>query len=191
MCVALGVAARALAGGNSGDDSFAGTTAPSKAYGISARIAQVGAPDIVSGHVAGWVGVGGSGEGPGATDEWLRAGYSGFPGVTGSDIYYEVAQPGHFPTYHQVAAALPIGTESKVTVLEMRNRPSWWRVWVNHRPVSAAIPLPGTREGLMPTARSECLDSEAAGGICNDFPYSFLDVSIARAPGGDWHSVAP
>jgi hypothetical protein len=188
VCVALGAAAHALAGGSSEGYSFAGRAAPSKAYGVSARIAQIGAIDIPSGHVGAWVGVGGPGQGPGGTNEWLRAGYSGFPGVTGSDIYYEVAKPGRFPAYHQVAAALTVGTVSRVTVLAMRSHPGWWRVWVNRKPVSAAIHLPGTRNGSMPTARSECWDG-GTGGMCNDFAYSFLDVSIARARGGDWQQL--
>ncbi|HKD93755.1 MAG TPA: hypothetical protein VKB43_03505 [Gaiellaceae bacterium] len=32
-----------------------------------------------------------------------QVGYSAFPGIAGSDVYYEVEQPGHYPTYHQAA----------------------------------------------------------------------------------------
>ena len=104
--VALGGAARAFACGNSGGYSYAGIGAPTRAYGVSALISPLDAFDVLNGHVAGWVGVGGPGQGPNGSNEWLQVGYAGFPSITGSDIYYEVAQPGRFPTYHQVTAGL-------------------------------------------------------------------------------------
>ena len=185
--VALGGAARALACGNSEGYSYSRVRAPSSAYGISARIAQLNAFDILNGHIAGWVGVGGTGEGPHGSNEWLRVGSAGFPGITGSDIYYEVALPGTYPTYHEVSTGA-VGAYTKVTVLEMHNRPNRWRVWVNHKPVSAPIRLPESHDGLMPIATSESWDG-GTGGMCNDFSYSFRDLSIARAPGGGWQQL--
>src|SRR5438105_13242995 len=111
-------AARALACGNSTGYSYAGLASPSNAYGISATISPLDAFDVFNGHVAGWVGVGGPGQGPGGSNEWLQIGLSGFPGIDGSDIYYEVALPGRYPTYHQVAANLPFGPVTNWTVLE-------------------------------------------------------------------------
>ena len=142
VAAALAGAAGALACGNTSGYSYAGLSAPSHAYGISAIVSPLDAFDIFNGHVAGWVGVGGPGEGPNGSNEWLQVGYAGFPGVTGSDIYYEVALPGRFPTYHQVSSDMPVGTVAKVAVLEMHNRPNWWRVWLNHKPVSQPIRLP-------------------------------------------------
>ena len=107
--VALGGAARAFACGNSSGYSYAGIGAPTRGFGISALITPLDAFDILNGHVAGWVGVGGPGQGPNGTNEWIQIGYSGFPWVTGSDIYYEVAQPGRYPTYHQVPPACRSG----------------------------------------------------------------------------------
>ncbi len=150
--VALGGAARALACGDSEGYSHARIGASSNAYGISARIAQISAFDILNGHIAGWVGVGGTGKGPHGSDEWLRVGSDGLAGITGSDIYYEVALPGFFPTYHEVSTGVAVGTYTKVTVLEMHNRPNWWRVWVNHKPVSPPIRVPESRHGLMSIA---------------------------------------
>jgi hypothetical protein len=71
----------------------------------------------------------------------------------------------------------------------MHNRPNRWRVWVNRKPVSAPIRLPESHDGLRPTVKSECWDG-GAGGVCDDFPSSFRDVSIAHAPGGDWQQLA-
>jgi hypothetical protein len=186
--VALGGAARALACGNSTGYSYAGIGAPTHAFGISATITPLNAFDILTGHVAGWVGVGGPGEGPNGTNEWLQVGYAGFPGVDGSDIYYEVALPGRYPTYHQVSAGLLVGAASRVTVLEMRHRPGYWRVWLNRRPVSPPIRLPGSHGRWSPIATAESWDG-GTGGVCNTFLYRFRHVMVARAAGGGWHAL--
>ena len=183
-----GGTARAYACGNSSGYSYAGLASPSNAYGISATISPLDAFDILNGHVAGWVGVGGPGQGPGGTNEWLQIGLSGFPGIDGSDIYYEVAQPGRYPTYHQVAANLPVGTVAKVTVLEIRNRPNYWRVWLNHKAVSPSIYLPASHNRWSPIATAESWDG-GTGGTCNTFLYRFRKVSIAHSAGGGWHSL--
>jgi len=188
--VALGGAtARALACGNNSGYSYAGMASPNNAYGISALISPLNAFNVLNGHVAGWVGVGGPGEGPGGTDEWLQVGLSGFPGIDGSDIYYEVALPNRFPTYHQVAANLPVGTVAKVTVLEIHNRPDWWRVWVNHKAASQPIYLPQSHNSWSPIATAESWDG-GTGGTCNTFLYRFRHVAIAHAAGGGWHSLS-
>jgi hypothetical protein len=187
--VALGSAAGALACGNNDGYSYAGMGAPIPAYGVSALISPLDAFDVVNGHVAGWVGLGGPGEGPNGSNEWIQVGYAGFPSITGSDIYYEVALPGRFPTYHQVTAGLGIGTLTKVTVLEMHNRRNWWRVWVNHRPVSPPILLPGSHGRWSPIATAESWDG-GTGGTCNTFLYRFRHVMLAHAPGGGWHPLS-
>src|SRR5262249_60096018 len=90
----VGGAAKALACGNNTGYSYAGFGAPSHAYGISAIITPLNAFDILNGHVAGWVGVGGPGQGPNGSDEGLQIRYSGFPGSPRSHIYYPGALPG-------------------------------------------------------------------------------------------------
>jgi hypothetical protein len=183
--VSLGGAATALACGQGGY-SYAGLGAPNRAYGVSAVVTPLDAFAVLNGHVAGWVGVGGPGEGPGRTNEWLQIGLSGFPGITGSDVYYEVALPHRFPTYHQVATAVPAGKAVKVTVLEIRNRPNYWRVWLNHRAVSPAIYLPQSHDRWTPIATAESWDG-GTGGTCNTFLYRFRHVAVAQSMGGGWH----
>ena len=186
---ALSSAVGALACGNANGYSYAGLGAPGHAYGISAIITPLDAFDILNGHVAGWVGVGGPGQGPNGSNEWLQVGYAGFPSITGSDIYYEVAQPNRpYPTYHQVSAGLDFGSATKMTVLEMHNRPDWWRVWVNHKPVSPPIRLPESHGRFSPIATAESWDG-GTGGTCNTFLYQFRHVSIAHASGGGWHQL--
>jgi len=176
--------AGAFACGNDSGYSYTRLGGASPAYGISAIITPLDAFDVLNGHVAGWVGVGGPGQGPNGANEWLQIGYSGFPSITGSDIYYEVALPGRFPTYHQVSADVPSGTPAKMTVLEMHGRPNLWRVWLDHKPVSPPILLPQSDHGLTAIATTESWDGGT--GACNTFLYSFGHVSIAHAPGGDW-----
>jgi len=186
--VTLAGASGAFACGNGGY-TYAGISSSSRAFGIGAVITPLPAFNVLSGHVAGWVGVGGPRQGPGGTDEWLQVGFSGFPQLTGSNIYYELMLPNGPPRYHQIAANLPVGKAARVAVLEMRKRPNYWRVWVNGSPASQPIRLPGSHGRWAPIATAESWDG-GTGGSCNGFLYSFHQVSIARAPGGRWQPLA-
>jgi hypothetical protein len=164
----------------------AGTTAVS---GVGATVTPgAGGFDILAGHVAGWVGVGGPGEGPGGSDEWLQVGLSSFPLWNGHDVYYELALPGMKPTYHRVSSSLPSGSPVRVAVLEMHNRPGWWRVWVNRAPASAPIHLPGSHHRWRPVVTAESWDGGSSA--CNAFLYSFDGIRIATRPGGLWSPLA-
>src|SRR5690242_3279195 len=185
---ALAFAPNAFACGKGGY-SYAGVAAPSRAFGIGATITPLPAFNVMSGHVAGWVGVGGPRQGPGGTDEWLQVGFSGFPQLTGSNIYYELMLPNGQPTYHQVASNLPFGKPAHVAVLEMHRRPGYWRVWVNGSPASKPIFLTGSHGRWAPIATAESWDG-GTGGTCNGFLYRFNQVSIARVPGGGWQPLA-
>ena len=184
---ALVGAAGAMACGNGGGYSYAGMGAASPGAGISAVVTPLGPFSVLNGHVAGWVGVGGPGEGPGGTDEWLQIGVSSFPGLF-SDVYYEVARPNRTPVYHQVESNPPLGQPLKVTVLEMHGRPSFWRVWLNGRAVSRPIWLPDSYERWTPIATAEAWDG-GTGASCNDFLYSFRHVAVTPRPGGTWRKL--
>src|SRR5436190_19675677 len=54
--------------------AYAGLQLGTPGYGIGAALTSLAPPVVESGHVAGWVGIGGPGEGPGGTDEWLQVG---------------------------------------------------------------------------------------------------------------------
>lgn len=164
--------------------TYAGVQSTSNAFGIRARITVAGVPHVLGGHVAAWVGVGGPGEGPGGTDEWLQVGISAFPGDPAGDVYYEVARPGHAPTYAQVATGIDAGVARDVAVLETATRPGVWRVWVDGRPVGPPIALAGSNGGWRPIATVESW----GGGhsVCNGFGYRFDGISVARGRGGAW-----
>ncbi len=168
-----------------GGYSYAGIGAPTYASGISAVITPLSLFSIPNGHVAGWVGVGGPGQGPNGTDEWLQIGLSGFPGFD-TDIYYEVTLPGQYPEYHQVLANPPAGHPYRFAVRE--DRPNYWRVWMNGVPVSPSYYLPQSHNQFMPIATAEGWDG-GTGGACNNFDYSFQRVKLAYKPSGMFHNL--
>jgi len=144
--------------------------------------------DVLAGHVAGWVGVGGPGEGPGGHDEWLQVGLATFPLWDGHDVYYELARPGLPPTYHRVGASLVPGLPVRVAVLEMHSRADWWRVWVDGAPASPPIYLPASHGRWRPVVTAESWDGGASS--CNAFLYRFAAISVAFHPGGIWSPMA-
>jgi hypothetical protein len=190
LCAVVGIAF-ALAGpatascGLSGY-SYAGIRAASSADGISARLAAVSAPKVENGHVAAWVGVGGSGAGAGGADEWLQVGLSAEPGAS-SRLYYEVAQPGYAPRYVVLDGNVPVGSTHSLAVLEVRGRRDVWRVWVDGSPASQPLYLPGSHHTWNPIATAESWDGGVAS--CNGFGYKFSNVSIATRPGGGWQRL--
>ena len=54
-----------------GGYTYAGHQATYRGHGVRATISAIRAPNVVAGHVAGWVGVGGPGKGPNGEDSWL------------------------------------------------------------------------------------------------------------------------
>jgi hypothetical protein len=160
------------------DYSYAGLIGKSHAYGIRAKLTVVRRPQVRTGHVAGWVGLGGPGLGPKGTDEWIQVGYSGFNGGS-SQIYYEVVRSGGGPVYTHVANIKP-GETHYVGVAEMRTRRGWWRVWVDGRVVSKPIYLPGSHGAWEPVATAESWN--AGTGRCNQFNYRFSRVAYATRP---------
>lgn len=166
--------------------AYAGIQPGQTGYGVSARLASLAAPVVESGHVAGWVGVGGPGQGPGGSDEWIQVGMNSLPGAT-NKLYYEVMRPGLGQTYAEVATDVPNGRSFRLAVLETAATPGAWRVWVNGRPVTPAIMLTGSHGALSPMAMGESWDGGKPS--CNRFAYRFDDVSLAGAPGGSWLPV--
>jgi hypothetical protein len=187
VAAALAVAPHALACGSSGY-TYAGLASTSSTHGVAARLTAIGAPSVANGHVAGWVGVGGPGEGPNGTDEWIQVGLSGFAGSHASNLYYEVTRAGSSPQYVKVQSNLPPGTTRQVAVLEVQSKPDSWRVWVNGRPVSKPIYLPRSH-GVWPgiaTAESWTTTTKTA---CNSFGYRFDDIRVAQHAGGGWQTL--
>jgi hypothetical protein len=180
------VAAKGVACGSSGY-AYAGLGASSRAFGVAAHIQTRVAPQVVSGHVAGWVGVGGPDAGPNGTDEWIQVGFSAFPGSPLSSLYYEVARPGAAPQYHEIASNLPAGTTRKVAVVELGGRRGWWSVVVDDRTVGDPVYLPGSHGAWRPLATTETWG--AGSFVCNRYSYRFGSVAVATRPGGGWQRL--
>src|ERR671938_2066400 len=129
--VGVAPANAATSSGCSREYSYAGFQSATRGYGVAAEISAQSAPDVASGHVAGWVGVGGVGWGPNGTSEWLQVGLAAFAGDATSELYYEVTRPHDAARLHIVKSGIRTGQAFKLGVLEMAHRRSWWRVWVN------------------------------------------------------------
>jgi hypothetical protein len=167
--------------------AYAGVGSTRRAFGIATRLQTATTPQVLSGHVAGWIGVGGPGAGPNGTNEWIQVGLSAFPGSSFSSLYYEVAQPNTAPRYYELVSGLPPGTTKKVAVVELGGRSGWWRVWVDDQAVGDPVHLPRSHGAWRPLATTETWG--AGSFVCNRFRYQFGSVSVATRPGGDWQPL--
>lgn len=176
--------AGAGSGASCGDHAYtyAGYAASRRAHGASAVLTPLAAPAVANGHVAAWVGVGGPGQGANGADEWLQVGISGF--ADHSALYYELTEPRAAPRYVEVLPRVAPGESHRVTVLELHGRPNWWRVFVDHRPVTDPIHLPASHGRWHPIATAESWNGGTTS--CNSFAYRFGHVRSATAAGGGW-----
>ena len=152
--------------------------------GIASTISSAVAPRVGIGHVAGWVGVGGPKEGPGGTDEWVQVGLSSLPGGR-VHLYYEQKAPGVGLRLVDLGASFD-GAAPRVAVRQVPLRPSWWRVYVDGRPVAPPLRLVGSAAGLTPVATGESWQPLGAGTGCNTFAFRFRRVRIVDRGARSW-----
>jgi hypothetical protein len=167
--------------------AYAGLQSENRAHGVSATITPLDFPTVSDGHVAGWIGVGGTEEGPGGTAEWLQVGLASFAPENSIRLYYEVTIAGKDPMYYELDPNVQPGVKHELKVLEMRNHNSSWRVWVDGKPVTKAIHLPGSHGAWYPQALAE--NWNGGTGTCNTYAYKFADVKLAHANGGVWQTL--
>ena len=168
--------------------TYAGHQAAGTGHGVRAIITQVREPQIAAGHVAGWVGVGGPGQGPNGADEWLQVGLAATTGDA-PFLYVEVTRAGAEPAFTLLEQDVPIGASRRVAVLEMAGRPNWWRVWVDGDPVTNPIFLRASSLRWSPIATAESWYGGQAA--CNQFSFRFEHVSVSHGLGGSWHPFRP
>ena len=169
--------------------AYAGHQADRKGHGIRATLTAVVQPNVQAGHAAGWVGVGGRGEGPNGSDSWLQVGIALLPN-TAPLLYAEITRPSSDgPVFMPIETELPIGASRRIAVLEISKRPGWWRVWVQGKAVTEPIHLPGSAGKWQPIATAETWN----GGqpVCNRFAFRFDGVGVAAANGGSWRAFVP
>jgi hypothetical protein len=185
---ASGAAARGSAACSSGTYAssgygYVGFQSARRGHGVRATLTALEENAVQAGHVAAWVGVGGPHQGPNGTDEWLQVGLASFPGSP-RNLYYEVTRPGAHASFSMLEENVARGDVRRVAVLEIGGRPNWWRVWVDGRPASQPIHLPGSTRRWQPIATAEAWD--AGSGVCNGFAFRFERVEVAAGRGGSW-----
>ena len=184
---ANGQACGAGANGSQGY-AYAGHQATRVAHGIRASITPTAASNVVAGHVAGWVGVGGPGQGANGQTLWLQVGVASMP-ETPMMVYAEITRGGQEPVFVPLLQNVQVGETHKVAVLEMSGRPNWWRVWLDGSAVTDPVLLENSANRWRPIATAESWNGGRA--VCNRFAYRFDGVGVAAANGGSWRAFAP
>ena len=87
-------------------------------------------PTVISGHVAGWIGVGGPDQGANGQTLWLQVGVASIPDML-TMVYAEITRGGQDPVFVPLVQNVQVGESHKVAVLEMSGRPNWWRLWLD------------------------------------------------------------
>jgi len=146
------------------------------------------APSVGAGHVAGWVGVGGPGQGARGEDVWIQGGIASLPGLTPM-IYAEVTRAGRTPQLIPVSEGVAPGQSHTLAVLEVAGRAGWWRVWADGRAVTKPVHLRGSSERWAPIATAESWNAGTA--FCNSFGFRFERVSVSYGGGGSWRPFVP
>ena len=167
--------------------SYAGVETNLGTHGIAATVTVARAAVVTSGHVAGWIGVGGPGKGANGTNAWIQIGLNAEPGRD-NVIYAEAWIPGRGQVYKELGEA-PTGQHVRLAILEVKGQPGTWRAWVDGRPVTDPVVLRGSERG---TWQADALGESWRSGsqVCNSYAYRFENVRYATAAGGVWRSVA-
>jgi hypothetical protein len=167
--------------------SYAGHQTGARGHGVRATLTLTRA-EVAAGHVASWVGLGGRGQGAHGGDAWIQAGIATVPGM-GSLVYAEITREGRAPQFVPLVRSVAPGQSHRIAVLEMAARRSWWRVWVDGRPVTKPVLIRGSSGRWHPVATAESWNGGQAA--CNGFSYRFEGVAVAHGRGGGWHPFAP
>lgn len=184
---ANGQACGAGANGSQGY-AYAGHQAERVAHGVRATITPTAAADVASGHVAGWIGVGGPGQGANGETLWLQIGVASMP-QTPTMVYAEITRGGQDPVFVPLLQDIQVGESHRVAVLEMSGKPNWWRVWLDGKAVIEPVLLENSTNRWRPIATAESWNGGRA--VCNKFGFRFDGVGVASSMGGSWRPFTP
>jgi len=148
----------------------------------------VAAPEVRSGHVDAWVGVGGPGLGPGGADEWIQVGVTAGAGDRAQRVYVEIVRPGRADVFHELRREVGVGERHRFAIREVAGRPGWWRAWVDDSPVLSAVFLGASHGRWRAHALAESWTGMSSGS-CNRYAYAFSGVAVASVGGGSWSAV--
>ncbi len=190
----VGASTTATAGracGNAAGDNgygYAGHQANHRGHGVRATIMLTRGPSVASGHIAGWVGVGGPGQGANGEDAWIQAGIASMPGMD-PFVYAELTREGRDPEFILIEQGVPVGRSHRIAVLEMSGRAGWWRVWVDGNAVTEPVRLRQSSGRWAPIATAETWNGGESS--CNSFAFRFERVSVSYGGGGSWRPFVP
>jgi hypothetical protein len=100
-------------------------------------------------------------------------------------LYYERNTPGVGLRLVDLGASVS-GAPRQVAVRQVSRRPSWWRVYVDGRPVAPPLRLPGSAAGLTPVATGESWQPPGASTGCNRFAFRFRRVRVVDRGARSW-----
>jgi hypothetical protein len=166
-----------------GGYTYAGHQATYKGHGVRATITPTRALEVEAGHVSGWVGVGGPGQGANGEDAWIQVGIASMQGME-PFLYAEITRGGRHPQFILLEAGAKVGQSRNLAVLEMGRKPGYWRVWVDGTPRTNPVRLRGSSGRWAPIATAESWNGGQAA--CNTFSYRFERVSVSYGGGGSW-----
>ncbi len=168
--------------------AYAGHQGTKVAHGVRATITPTVQASVTAGHVAGWIGVGGPGQGAGGETLWLQVGIASMPD-TPAMVYAEITRGGQAPVFVPLLQGIAVGESHRVAVLEMSRKANWWRVWLDGQAVTEPILLTNSTNRWRPIATAESWNGNRA--VCNRFGFRFDGVGVATATGGSWRAFAP
>jgi len=168
--------------------AYAGHQATKVGHGVRATITPTVQANVVAGHVAGWIGVGGPGQGAGGETLWLQVGIASMPD-TPTMVYAEITRGGQDPVFVPLLQGIAVGESHRVAVLEMSGRPNYWRVWLDGAAVTEPILLENSTNRWRPIATAESWNGNRA--VCNRFGFRFAGVGVASSNGGSWRAFQP
>lgn len=152
--------------------AYAGLIADAPAAGIRATVTAVSAARLASGHVAGWIGVGGPEAGPNGEPMWLQVGLNATDDGK-AELYGELWKPGTGHVYKPLGQ-VEVGRSYRLAIVEVA--PSTWQVYLDGKPASKRHLLPGSHGAWQPMAMTESWNQSQAG--CNAFTYRFQQVQV-------------
>ena len=185
---AAGTAACGSGANGSTGYAYAGFQAAGVASGVRATIAANRTPSVQAGHAAAWIGVGGKQAGPNGETMWLQTGIASLPN-TPPMVYTEITRAGQDPVLRPAAPERPGRRASPAGGARDDPPPGVWRVWVDGKPMTDPIVLPGSHRIWKPIATAESWNGGVA--TCNGFGFRFEHVGTARSLGGSWRTFMP
>jgi hypothetical protein len=162
--------------------SYAGVVTPKRTAGVRAVITAPVAPQVESGDVSGWIGVGRVGVN--GKRGVLRVGLLGQAGGT-MQLYYEIRRSGNWNRH--LGPVVQPGERHFVKVVRSRKNAKRWLVLIDRNTVGPAMKLGTGFKWLRAAATAESWDGGAPS--CNKFQYAFRKVEVKAKNGRGWRGA--